>query len=430
LAGDGVPALAIPFTAAGPAIMSCAPAAECILRIVRSICDVDAAAWERIAGENPVLSHGWLRVTEQEWREPVERSYLLLERAGRLQAAAACYVDAQGARAESVDDLLFGRLRGRLPGNLLSVRPALVCGFPWSLGSGCLVASDLGDAERSELTGALVRAVTDEAARQARTGVFLSVTAAEGLLRFRLLASGYHEARHEPIYVLNLDWPDFEAYRNSLESRSVRKNIRWEINKNRRCGGTIRALADPVGLEARLHAIVDSHFRRFGWAAFPYGPHWFRAIKSALGDDVVLSVALQDEYPVGVTVSIRKNGTRQLALVCVDHAREGGNFTYFNLAYYWGVADGIRAGDRRYIVGPGQHLSRTRRGYRPVDIYVYCRPNGALKRFSISLWLRLLAAWLRRKRPGRTALAGPDQSYRLEGSSRRTSSALQPLRRA
>jgi hypothetical protein len=139
---------------------------------------------------------------------------------------------------------------------------------------------------------------------------------------------------------------------------------------------------------------------------------------------------LQDEYPVGVTVSIRKNGTRQLALVCVDHAREGGNFTYFNLAYYRGVADGIRAGDRRYIVGPGQHLSRTRRGYRPVDIYVYCRPNGALKRFSIGLWLRLLAAWLRRKRPGRTALAGPDQSYRLEGSSRRTSSALQPLRRA
>jgi predicted N-acyltransferase len=177
----------------------------------------------------------------------------------------------------------------------------------------------------------------------------------------------------------------------------VRQNIRREMNRNRKQGVTIRALNEPVAQAGCLHAIVDRHFRRYGWQAFPYGPGWFGSVKSALGDDAVLAVALQHGQPVGVALQLRQQGTRQLILVCVDHAGEGGNFTHFNLAYYWAVEDCIRAGDRRYVVGPGQHDSRTRRGYRPRESFVFCRPPGRVRRRFIGAWLRLLEARLRRK---------------------------------
>jgi len=375
---------------------------------VDSIEAVDAAAWDRIAGDNPLLGHGWLAVAERECLERLQRRYVLLERAGSLLAAAACYVDAGDSAAESVDDLLFGRLAGKRLGRFLSVRPALVCGFPWSLGSGCLMVPDPDEPhpdepDRGTLADALVETITAEARRQGWTAVFLGVAEPETLLMSRLRARGYRAAHHEPLYVLDLAWPDFETYRQSLPSLNIRKNIRGELNRNRKQGVTIGELKDAAGLEQRLHAIVDHHFRRYGWRAFTYGANWFRSILSALGDDAVVTVAFQDDQPVGVAVAVRKRATRQLVLACVDHAGEGGNFTYFNLAYYRAVEDCIRAGDRRYIVGPGQHLSRSRRGYRPQASYVFCRPPGPVRRHLIGWWLRVLSAWLRRKRRGAAA---------------------------
>jgi predicted N-acyltransferase len=367
------------------------------IRVVSRIRDIDAAAWDCLAGDNPLLSHGWLRAMEDEWLEPVERRYLLMEDGERLVAASACYIETVEARTESVDDLLFGRLRDVLPGRLLSVRPALVCGYPWSLGPGCVTAPGLGEEARETAIAALVGAITEDARRLGCTAVFLSVTEDDTLLASRLRVSRYRAARHAPIYVQAVDWPDFEAYRGSLPSVSVRKNIRYEQNRNRKAGVVIEEIGNPSGDERQLYELVDGHFRRYGWPEFPFGPGWFGALKSNLGSDAAISVARRGEQVIGVAVSPRKQGTRQLFLVCTDHERTAGSFTYFNLAYYRELAECMRAGDRRHCVGPGQGPSRRRRGYVPMNTYIFCRPPGKAHGAILGLWMRILSAWLRRK---------------------------------
>jgi predicted N-acyltransferase len=367
------------------------------VRTVRSIRSVDPEAWDRLAGANPLLGHGWLRTMEEEWFEAVERIYFLLESGGELLGAAACCVDDTLAGAETVDDLLFGRLRSTAFGRVMSLRPALVCGFPWSMGSGCITRQDASETERDRLLGALVGAVTRESERRHCSAAFLSVTETEPQLMRQLCASGYERARHEPIHALDLRWTSFEAYRKSLPSDNMRKNIRWECNRNRREGVVVREVSAPADCAERLQEIVDRHYRRYGWPAFPYTRSWFGALKANLGSDAVIAVASREDRIVAVAVSVRKQATRQLVLACVDHDATSNDLTYFNLSYYWPIVDCIRCGDRRYVVGPGQRLARRRRGHQPVDSYVYCRPAGLIKRTVMRLWLPVLSAWLYRR---------------------------------
>jgi predicted N-acyltransferase len=142
---------------------------------------------------------------------------------------------------------------------------------------------------------------------------------------------------------------------------------------------------------------VDRHFRRYGWPAFPCGAGWFRSVKTNLGPDVVITTATREDKVIAVTVALRKQGTRYMILACVDHDCGGSELAYFNLTYCWPIDDCIHRGDRRYVVGPGQRAPRIRRGYRPVNCYIYCRPPGPVRRFGIGLWLRVLSAWLRWK---------------------------------
>lgn len=371
--------------------------AETGIRTVRTIRDVDPAAWDRLAGDNPLLSHGWLRTTEDEWIEDVERVYFLFESGGCLVGAAACYVDGAGASAESVDDLLFGRLRSTVFGRALSLRPALVCGFPWSVGPGCVTEAGASETRRTELLGLLVDAITRESLRRKCSAVFLSVTDNEGPLAGLLRANGYDGVRHEPIYAMDLAWPSFDAYRRGLTSRNIKKNILHELNRNRKQGVVISDLAAPSVSEARLREIVERHYRRYGWPAFPYRQGWFQSLRRNLGSDAIIAVATREDTTVAVAVSLRKQGTCHMILACVDHDAAGNDLSHFNLSYYWPVAECIRRGDRRYAVGPGQHTSRTRRGYSPLHSYIYCRSTGVARRFGIRMWLQVLSAWLRKK---------------------------------
>jgi predicted N-acyltransferase len=253
----------------------------------------------------------------------------------------------------------------------------LVCGFPWCVGSGCVTRQDASEARRSELTGALVQAVTRESVRRKCTAAFLSVTEAEPLLMRQLASEGFDRARHEPIHILDLPWASFEAYRQSLPSVNIRKNIRYERNRSHRDGVIVSDRSDPAGSAQRLHAIVEQHYRRYGWPAFPYSESWFGALKANLGSDVVIAVATREDRDIAVAVSVRKQATRQLVLACVDHDVAGNDLTYFNLSYYWPIDECLRLGDRRYVVGPGRYKSRIRRGYRSWTVMsIAARPAG------------------------------------------------------
>jgi predicted N-acyltransferase len=368
------------------------------VRTVASVTRVDSAGWDRLAASNPLLSHGWLRVTEEEGSEEIERVYFLLETGGRLAGAAACCLETPAGRAESVDDLLLGRLRSTALGRVLSFRPSLVCGFPWSVGSGLLVDPDAEAPRRHQLARLLVEAITRESSVRGCATAFMSVAESESSLRDALVASGYEFVRHAPVYNLDLRWGSFDAYRRGLPSDNIRQNIRKQLNRNCKLGVEIRELEDPRGLEERLHELVDRHFHRFGWSASPYGRSWFRTLKARLGSDAVIAVAMRGETVLGVTVALRKEKTFQSVIACVDHEASGNDMTHFNLAYYWPVREGIARGDRSHVAGPGQAVARLRRGYRPLENYIYYRSANPTRRIVCRLWFRLLSYRLGRKR--------------------------------
>ena len=377
------------------------------VRTVASVTRVDSAGWDRLAASNPLLGHGWLRVAEEEWPEEIERVYFLLETGGRLAGAAACCLETPAGRAESVDDLLLGRLRPTALGRVLSFRPSLVCGFPWSVGSGLLVEPDAEAPRRHQLARLLVEAITRESSVRGCATAFLSVAESESWLRDALVASGYEFVRHAPVYNLDLRWTSFKAYQRGLPSDNIRRNISHQLNRNRKLGVKIRELEDPRGLEERLHEIVDRHYRRYGWPASPYGRSWFRAVKARLGPDAVIAVALRGETVLGVTVALRKEKTFQTVIACVDHEAAGNDMTHFNLTYYWPVKESIARGDRSYVVGPGQAVVRLRRGYRPLENYIYYRPANRPRRIVCRLWFRLLSYQLERKRHSIEAIKSP-----------------------
>ena len=369
------------------------------LRVTDSLAAVDVARWNLLAGDNALMAHGWLAAADASGPNSSASRYLLLEEDGRLVAAGVCHVDAPGQGFESVDDLLFGRLAATPVGRWLSLRPALVCGLPWSTGSGCLTLPAVSAEHQSRWIDRLIAGISRMASERGYSVVFPAVSEVESNVMERLASADFVSAVHEPIFALDIDWSDFEGYRSSLTSKNIRKNIRRELNKNRRLGIEIEALEDPRPEQAVLHRIVDRHYQRFGWPRFPYGPGWFGALKRSLGRDALICVARQNGRPVGVSVSVRLQGVRQMLIACVDHAAASDTLAHFNLAYYWPVADCIRAGDRRYVVGPGQYLSRIRRGYRPVSSRVYCRPHGRIRHLAIRAWMPLLSAWMRSKIP-------------------------------
>ena len=366
------------------------------VRTVASVTQVDGADWDRLAASNPLLSHGWLQVAEEERPEEI-RVYFLLETGGTLAGAAACRLETAAGRSESVDDLLLGRLRPTALGRLLSFRPSLVCGFPWSVGSGLLIDPDAEAPRRRQFTRLLVEAITRESSVRGCATAFLSVAEGESWLS-DVLASRYEFVRHAPVYNLDLRWPSFEAYQRGLPSHNIRKNISQQLNRSCKLGVEIRELEDPRSLEERLHEIVDRHFRRFGWSASPYGPGWFRTLKARLGPDAVIAVAMRGETVLGVTVALRKEKTFQSVITCVDHEASGNDMTHFNLAYYWPVRECIARGDRNYVVGPGQAVVRLRRGYRPLENYIYYRPANRPRGIVCRLWFCLLSYRMGRKR--------------------------------
>lgn len=369
------------------------------VRCVRSIQDVDPRAWDRLAADRPLASHGWLQANEADWGEQLERYYFLIddEAGKRLVAATACYLEPRQARFETSDDLLFGRMAATPVGRLLSLRPALVCGSPWAGVSNCLTDPEAGSEQRSRWILALATAMRQIAATKRLGIIFLSVSENETALQDCLHSLGFVHATHEAVFDLEIAWPDFKSYRNSLPSKNIRKNMRWERNKCRKSGIQIEELDDPAPFTEDLYRIVSGHYQRYGWPTFPFRAGWFERLKALLGERALITVARKGTSIIGVSVSLRMGGVRQMILACIDHEAAGESLAHFDLGYYSPVEDCIRRGDRRYIVGPGQQLLKSRRGYLPHSVRVYCRACGGGRRMANRAWLRVLSAWLRRK---------------------------------
>ena len=366
-----------------------------------SVTAVGEDEWDALVGENVLASHGWLRTVESTAVAPLRPRYVVIRSGERLVAAAVGYHVAPTETIETLDHLILGRLRPGLSRLGVSFSPVFVCCPLQAYGAHFLVAPDLDATTQDSLRESLLDGVEAEAAREGVGSAFLNLLATEteglALLRRR----GYLFGRDVPLNVLELRWPSFDEYLRHLDtvSRDARKDIRRQVNQNRKRGVVVDRLDDVGPHSARLHELLDRNSRKHNGAPFSYGSGFFAALQSNLGGGAAFYVARKEGTITAVSVVLRRGANAVAPMVGVDHALAGKDFTYFNVAHYRPIGDAIATGVERMMFGRALYELKARRGCELVDTVTAFRPARAWQKAVLLLWLPLLSAWNRAKLP-------------------------------
>ena len=369
---------------------------------------VDREAWDALAGDNVLAAHGWLLTVEATLAAPLRPKYFVTRHLGRLVAGAAGYHVPLTDTVETLDSLVLGRLRPGLVRLGVSLLPTFVIGPLAAYGCHLLVAPDLPPEAGEALCLVLLDAIEAESAGAGVAPAFVNVLATQPALIRSLEKRGYFLLRGVPLNILEVVWDSFEGYLHHLDtvSRGARKDIRRQINRNRKRGTEITKLEDPRPHARRLHELLDLNSRRHNKTPFPFQPDFFGALRENLGEDAVIHVARKAGSITAVGVMLRRGTTAALPMVGVDHDLAGNDFTYFNIAHFRPIEEAIAGRIRRMIFGRALYELKARRGCKVVDTFTAYRPSGRLTRALVRFWFPCLSAWNRAKLPARVRHAG------------------------
>src|SRR5215467_14676054 len=106
--------------------------ADLNLTILTSIDQVAPADWDALCGSQPFVDHRWLRFIESALQDNAPR-YLLLRRAGQLEAAAVCSIDSRFANP--ILQLRAGWMLRQFPCLRCAVPIASECGLVFRPGA-------------------------------------------------------------------------------------------------------------------------------------------------------------------------------------------------------------------------------------------------------------------------------------------------------
>jgi predicted N-acyltransferase len=270
-----------------------------VVRVVTRIADLDAGAWDALAGESPVIRHAFLAALEATgcvgahigW-EPV---HLALFRDGRLAAAMPLYVK-HHSWGEFVFDWAWADAYRR---HGLNYYPKLVCCAPFSPVPGPrLLATH--DADRATLIQAAQKLTHDTGCSSFHilfpTAPDHAVLAATPLLH----RSGFQFHWH------NAGYASFDDFLAAL-THDKRKKIRQERKKLATLGVSFRWVEGPDSTDADwdhfLRCYADTYARH---RSEPHlNPAFFAALRETMPDQLVLVIADRDGQPVACSFCMK-----------------------------------------------------------------------------------------------------------------------------
>lgn len=320
--------------------------------------DLGRTAWDSCAGdENPFVSHGF---------------YTALEHSGSAVPSAGwvpqplCVRDAEGqplgiapvyqkthSWGEYVFDQPWAQAWQRAGGRYY---PKLFVGVPFTPvpGPRLLVRTDAPADTRDRLITAIEQATRGFSSAH--------VTFIEEADRAAFKARGWVLRAGYQFHFQNPGFVDFEAFLATLQSHR-RKDIRRERRLAQGCGLSLKTLVGNAITEekwAQFHTLyVANSDRKWGQAYLT--PTFFAEMGAALGDRVILTVALDGETMVAGALHLR--GKNAL------YGRNWGAsrqipFLHFELCYYMALDLAFREGIGRIEAGAqGEH--KLQRGYLP-----------------------------------------------------------------
>ena len=350
-----------------------------VVRIVQSIKEIEPAQWDACAnpesgetrdgddarGErfNPFLTHAFLLALETSksvgGRTGWTPTHVVLEdAAGRLKAAAPCYIKTH-SMGEYVFDHAWADAYHRAG---LDYYPKLQVCVPFTPATGrrLLVSREAGPLALPTLIAGL------KAWRAKVEASSLHVTFATEGQWAAMGAEGFLQRTGQQFHFVNEGYADFAGFLDSLASRK-RKMIRRERRDALATGITIECLRgdaiEPEHWRAFFEFYIDTGSRKWGR---PYLTRpFFDAIGRTMADRVLLVMAKREgRYIAGAINFIGDDALYGRNWGCVEEHP----FLHFEVCYYQAIEWAITHGLKRVEAGAqGEH--KLARGYRAVPTY-------------------------------------------------------------
>ncbi|BAT21040.1 hypothetical protein AA0311_0487 [Asaia bogorensis NBRC 16594] len=346
------------------------PMTDWSLTLHASIAEIDAALWDRCAGDdNPFLSHGFFLTLEESGSVGVRTGWLpryaALRNGEALVAVAPLFLKGH-SNGEYVFDQSWARAYEQAGGDYY---PKLQIAVPFSPVSGPRLLIDPVRLTHDHLTEGTVRGVFGDALRQACQELGLSsihMTFCTGQEQEALASHGWMERLGLQYHWHNNGYQDFEQFLDALASRK-RKAIRRERRDAQGCGLEFRTLRGPeiTGRDwDRFYGFYQATIDR-KWGQAYLTRAFFSGLSERLGEKIVLMQALHEGEPVAAALNLAGRDT----LYGRNWGCEGEwPFLHFELCYYRAIDFAITHGLSRVEAGAqGEH--KIQRGYLPSLTY-------------------------------------------------------------
>ncbi len=327
------------------------PDPELTARIARGVAEIDAATWDRLAGDDPLISHAFLSLLESSGSVGDGTGWsplpILAERNGETVGVAPAYLKSH-SQGEYVFDHGWADAWERAGG---SYYPKLQVAVPFTP---CPGRRLLGEAP--PLLAALETVTVQNDLSSAHITFCTQEEAAAAEERGWLMRHGiqFHWA--------NRDYATFDDFLAALSSRK-RKAIRKERTAAN-TGLTIETLRGPAITPAHWDALwtfyQDTGRRKWGQ---PYLTRaWFDAAGDVLGDSALAFIAYRDGAPIAGALNIVGQDTLYGRYWgCTEDVP----FLHFELSYYraidWAIANRLST-----VQAGAQGEHKLARGYEPV----------------------------------------------------------------
>ena len=368
--------------ASGPASIAESRAAIAIEEL-RSIADVDANEWDRMAGESALWSHGLLSTMEETTITGHAARYFLARKNLELAGAIVCHLEessngdgAVPVGGHRLDKMMLGKFAKFARYSRIVTFPCLMCGTQLSTRDPLVIRGGTSAAESGRIADALVEAIEQTAQREGWTVCFREVPREGSPLGAALTKRGYLRGAELPTACLELDpeWHSFDSYRQSLKKQHphTAKTILSEVKRAKKAGLVIERIDDPAPHKEALHRLMEAHNTTHNGKPWPFRAEFFEEFKARMGNRAEIHGAKLDGRWVGVAVNTQGSGDVVGSMIGIDTEANRSAAVYFNLAYNHLIAESIASGRRRIYYGTLLWDLKARRGCgaREADFYL------------------------------------------------------------
>ncbi|MCG6933064.1 MAG: GNAT family N-acetyltransferase [Gallionella sp.] len=330
------------------------------LKIIEDLAEIDATAWDALAGSDPFVSHAYLYALQQSGCATAQfgwqAQFITLWEQGRLLAAMPLYLK-MNSYGEHVFDWAWADAYHR---HGLRYYPKLVCAVPFAPVTGARLLAAPGP-DRDRLRKLLLNSALQLAKASGVSSLHCLFPDEEDAL---LMQQQNMMLRQDvQFHWQNQGYRDFDEFLAAL-SRDKRKRIRQERRKVRDAGIQLQCISGENATKDQwsFFASCYAHTREIHHSPPALNEDFFQRIGAALPQNTLLVIATRDGRPVASALNIVTSNAL--------YGRSWGAFEFhsglhFETCYYQAIEFCIARRIRTFEGGAqGEH--KLARGFLPV----------------------------------------------------------------